>query len=344
MKSGMFLIRLLVSVLLYPSLTYAQVTDTAGVFRNPLLNSGPDPWVIRHNGFYYYMHTTGVNLVMYKTAKMSELGKAKQVVIWTPPAKGPAVRDIWAPELHRLNNTWYLYFTAGSSDSIHTQHLFVLENKSDDPTTGTWENKGQIKDPDADNFALDGTVFTYKNQPYFVWSGHNGKDNLQRLFIAALKDPWTLASHRVEIAAPVYDWEKDGIPVNEGPEIIQNPKGEILLVYSASACWTESYALGVIRLQPGSDPLKAENWKKMPTPFFTTNAKNGAFGPGHNGFFKSADGTEDWIIYHANSKAGQGCGGHRNPRMQQITWQTDGLPYFGEPVSINTAIKKPSGE
>lgn len=345
MNSGMFFVRLLLLLISYPSITYAQqVADTASLFRNPLLQSGPDPWVIRHNSFYYYMHTTGVDIVMYKTRKMSDLGKAKQVRIWTPPAKGPNARDIWAPELHRINNTWYIYYTAGSSDSIHPQHLFVMENKADDPTTGTWVDKGQLKDPAADNFALDATVFKYKGQHYFIWSGHNGKDNLQRLYIARMQNPWTMATHRVEIAAPIYDWEKDGIPVNEGPEILESPKGDIFLVYSASACWTESYALGIIKLKKGADPLDPANWTKMPTPYLTTNKENGAFGPGHNGFFKSPDGKEDWIIYHANSKAGQGCGGHRNPRIQKINWQPDGMPDFGVPVSINQPIRKPSGE
>jgi len=70
----------------------------------------------------------------------------------------------------------------------------------------------------------------------------------------------------------------------------------------------------------------------------------GAYAPGHNGFFKSRDGKEDWIIYHANSLPNQGCGNARNPRMQKFTWNADGTPNFGEPVPINKPIKKPSGE
>jgi hypothetical protein len=30
---------------------------------------------------------------------------------------------------------------------------------------------------------------------------------------------------------------------------------------------------------------------------------NGAYGPGHNGFFLSKDGTQNWLVYHANSSA-----------------------------------------
>jgi hypothetical protein len=42
----------------------AQVADT---FTNPVLDTGPDPWVITWKGFYYYMNTTGANLTVWKT-------------------------------------------------------------------------------------------------------------------------------------------------------------------------------------------------------------------------------------------------------------------------------------
>ncbi|MBS0031154.1 glycoside hydrolase family 43 protein [Chitinophaga hostae] len=332
----------LICLLLVSSVCSAIKADTSGVFTNPLLGSGPDPWVIRHDGMYYYMHTTGHHLVIRKTTKMSALSQAKEVVIWTPPAKGPNARDIWAPELHRLNNKWYLYYSAGSSDSIHPQHTFVLENTAADPTTGTWTDKGQVRDTAANCFAIDGTVFTHKGKNYFIWSGHNGKDVVQRLYIARMENPWTLVSPRVEISAPQYPWEQNGI--NEGPEILRNAKHHVFLVFSACGCWTDNYTLGIMRLKEGADPLQASSWIKSPEPVLKAKPENGAYAPGHNGFFKSPDGKQDWIIYHANSKVAEGCGLQRNPRMQVVQWKADGSPDFGEPVKINTPIKNPSGE
>ncbi|WP_343743807.1 glycoside hydrolase family 43 protein [Chitinophaga sp.] len=316
--------------------------DTAATFTNPLLQSGPDPWVIQEGGIYYYMATTGHNITIRKTKAMSALAAAPAVVVWTPPAKGPNARDIWAPELHRLDGKWYLYYTAGSSDSIHPQHTFVLENTAADPTTGTWTDKGQIRDTAANDFAIDGTVFSYKGQRYFIWSGHNGKDNVQRLYIARMKNPWTLASGRIEIAAPRYPWEKNGI--NEGPEILVNKQQNVFLVFSVCGCWTDDYALGLMRLKKNADPMVAANWTKMPEPILKGKPENGAFSPGHNGFFKSVNGKEDWIIYHANSRAKQGCGGQRNPRMQRLAWDAGGLPVIGEPVKIGEPQRKPAGE
>jgi GH43 family beta-xylosidase len=43
------------------------------------------------------------------------------------------------------------------------------------------------------------------------------------------------------------------------------------------------------------------------------------------------------------SEAGQGCGGKRSPRAQRFTWDVDGNPNFGIPLSTTTAISVPSG-
>jgi GH43 family beta-xylosidase len=189
-------------------------------------------------------------------------------------------------------------------------------------------------------------VFQYKEQWYLIWSGWEGDaDVRQDIYIARLKDPWTTDGARVMLSKPTYEWEQIGSPdVNEGPEALVNPGGKLFITYSASGCWTDDYSLGLLTLKEGGDPMSPMDWTKSPTPVFTKKPENGAFAPGHNSFFKSRDGKEDWIIYHANSTAGQGCGNVRNPRMQTFTWNADGTPNFGEPVKINTPIKKPSGE
>jgi hypothetical protein len=70
---------------------------------NPLLPTGPDPWVIVKDGIYYYMNTTGSNLTIWKTRHLGALASAEKKVVWTPPSSGPCSHEIWAPELHFLN-------------------------------------------------------------------------------------------------------------------------------------------------------------------------------------------------------------------------------------------------
>jgi GH43 family beta-xylosidase len=333
-----------------PSTTYVPppyVAPQDTTFSNPLLSSGPDPWVIKKDSMYYYTHTSGDRIRVWRTKSMSQLKNASDQVIWSKPATGPNSQNVWAPELHFLDGKWYAYYTAGATTDQATQRMFVLENTSADPWQGTWADKGKIADAAADFFAIDATVFEHNANRYILWSGHaSATDKTQRLYIARLSNPWTMATSRVAISSPQYTWEMIGAPpaVNEGPEILKGPTGKVFLVYSASGCWTDDYALGMMTLKDGGDPMNPADWTKTTTPVFTKSPANGAFGPGHNAFFKSPDGTEDWIIYHANPSAGLQCGDARSPRIQKFTWNADGTPAFGQPVPINTKIRRPSGE
>lgn len=140
--------------------------------------------------------------------------------------------------------------------------------------------------------------------------------------------PWTIDSPRTLISAPTYPWETHGdltlkhVSVNEGPEVLVH--GEKNLYLSASGCWTDFYALGAFQADIDTNLLDAGSWKKFDHPLLSTDAEAHAFGPGHNGFFSSPDGKQNWIIYHANPEPYGGCGNHRSPRIQPFTWNPDG--------------------
>ncbi len=336
-------------LLVVATAVHAQ-TDAAKTFHNPLLPVGPDPWVVADNGFYYYMNSTGTNLTIWKTRDITDLAHAEKKAVWTAPATGPYAKDIWAPELHRFDGKWYIYFAADAGDN-ESHRIYVLENASRDPLAGSWIFKGKVADA-TDKWAIDATAFEDRGQKYLLWSGWEGdKDGEQRIYIAHLKDPSTIDSARVMLSYPKYPKELVGdlldrpaiphVSVNEGPEILQHGE-DIFLVYSGSACWTDYYSLWVVRAKSGSNLLDPSSWSKYDHPFFQQNREGHVYGTGHNGFFQSPDGKEDWIIYHANSKPGDGCGDKRSPRIQKFGWNADGTPNFGEAVATGVSLEKPS--
>jgi GH43 family beta-xylosidase len=315
-------------------------------FQNSLLLHGPDPWVFQKGDTYYLTHSTGNSLKIYRTKNMSKLGEAESKVVWTPPATGMNSKEIWAPEIHFVNNKWYAYFAA--DDGKNDNHrMWVLENESPDPFEGTWVDKGKMNLAD-DRWAIDGSVFEHNGQLYFIWSGWAGAVNKrQDLYISKLSNPWTANGTRVLISKPELEWEvkgtSDELPtVNEGPQFLKKGN-KLFIVYSASGCWTDDYTLGILTASANADLMNPASWVKSRQPVFSKNPEGHVFGPGHNSFFKSPDGTEDWIIYHANPEAGQGCGNNRSARMQPFTWNDDG-PVFGAPVSLDTPLPVPSGE
>ena len=326
-----------------------------GAFFNPLLPAGADPAVTARDGFYYYTQTTGTNLTLWKTRDLTDLAHAEKKVVWTPPSDGPYSKEIWAPELHFLDGKWYLYFAADAGAN-ETHRVWVLENASPDPLQGEWTMKGKLADP-SDKWAIDPSVFTVGKKSYALWAGWPGDTNgVQQIFIARLKNPWTIKGKRTALSTPEYVWEKVGdldtgaqgvipiphVDVNEGPEILQHGD-RIFLVYSASGCWTNYYELGMLTASASSNLTKASSWAKSPVAVFRESPEAGVFAPGHNTFFQSPDGKEDWLLYHANAASGLGCGNQRSPRAQRITWRPDGTPDFGRPIPTSQPIAKPSG-
>lgn len=328
---------------------FAFSSMQAQTFTNPILPSGADPYSFHKDGYYYYTHTTGRNIVLYKSKTIDGIKDAPHKVIWTPPKTGPYSKNLWAPEVIFLRGKWYAYFAADGSNNIH-HRMYVLENASADPMEGEWVFKGQITD-DTNKWAIDGDVIEHRGKLYMIWSGWEGDANgKQEIYIAKLKNPWTVDGPRIKLSSPEYQWEKHGdlnepdlkhVAVNEGPQFLVH-KNKIFIIYSASGCWTDHYALGMLTASAKSDLLDPKSWTKSPEPVFKTSIENGVYAPGHNSFFKSPDGKEDWILYHANDKPGQGCGGFRSPRAQKFTWNSDGTPNFGIPVKTGTVLNIPA--
>jgi GH43 family beta-xylosidase len=319
-------------------------------FTNPLLPSGADPWSIYKDGYYYYTHTLGDRLAIWKTKSLASLDHAKTKTVFKPPAGAAYSKQLWAPEIHYIDNAWYMYFAA--DDGKNENHrLYVLQNLSRNPMKGEWTLKGAVGDSSA-KWSIDGSVFTHNGVLYMVWSGWEGDSNGQQdIYISKMKNPWTLDGERVRISSPTLEWEQHGdlhdadnpphVNVNEGPELLTHGD-RMFLVYSASGCWTDFYALGMLSIPASGNLLDSASWTKNPVPVFKESVKNNVYAPGHNSFFKSPDGTEDWILYHANSARGQGCGKNRSPRAQKFTWHSDGTPNFGEPVEAGVKIAVPS--
>ncbi|WP_027345122.1 family 43 glycosylhydrolase [Hamadaea tsunoensis] len=315
-----------------------------GTFTNPLSLHGPDPWLTYYSGYYYLATTTWNNTItMRKATTLRALATAADQVIFTLSRPNGA-GTMWAPEFHLLtgpNGTrWYLYYVAGQEPyNLGTQRIHVLESAGLDPM-GPYSFKADLLDPTSDNtWELDPSILQLNGQLYLLGTYYNGS---QPLFIRPLSNPWTASGTRHLLSTPTYSWETVGGAVNEGAEVIQHG-GKTFIAFSASHCSTQDYKIGLLTWN-GADPLQASSWVKSPNPIFQKSTANGVYGPGHNGFFKSPDGTEDWIVYHANSSASGGCDMNRTTRAQKITWNADGTPNFGTPVATGVTLTAPSGE
>lgn len=338
----------LLSLLASLSLVATQPTAAADgkPYTNPVkAQKGADPWLEYYNGNYYLVTTTFTNkLLMRKSPTLAGLSTAPSVEIWSDTTAGRNA-NIWAPEIHFLGGKWYLYYSAAQAGAAccDTQRTQVLESAGSDPM-GPYTHKNTLTGSNLTpgGWLIDASVLQHDGKLYLVGSGFiNGSK--QSLVIAPMSNPYTLASSTFTIiSSPTLSWETSGGAVNEGPEPLYHD-GRTFLTFSASFCGTADYKLGQLELT-GSDPLNPASWTKKQTPVFQRNDAAGVYGPGHNGFFTSPDGTENWIVYHANNSANGGCGNGRTTRAQKFTWNADGTPDFGTPVALGTTLAGPSGE
>jgi GH43 family beta-xylosidase len=294
-------------------------------FPEPIVESGADPYVIVHEGYFYYCHVLKDQAIYIRKAKsLDQIGNAEAVQIW-PLAGQPLGESIWAPELHLLDGKWYIYFADGKIDEHFTQQrMYVLEGTGDDPQTATYQLRGKITDT-TDQWAIDGTVLNMPDgQRYFVWSGWETVDNMvQNLYIAKMANPWTLAGKRVRIASPIYPWELNGpVAINEGPQVL--PQGDKRhIIYSASHSLTDDYCLGQLTLV-GNDPLDPTHWVKHTQPVYESH--KGLIAPGHASFILTPDEEYGWMIFHTARHTGSGW--DRQVRLAAFQINAEGTPVF----------------
>jgi GH43 family beta-xylosidase len=328
----------------------------ARTFTNPL-GGGADPWVVRHGASYYGVESRDGGIWVSRSDTLTKY-RNNAARVWTPPSTGWNQVDIWAPELHRIGDRWYIYYAAGrpgpsGPDAAFTdQRAGVLESVGED-AQGGYVDKGMLYTGDdvvgGTNpvWAIDLNTAIINGQRYAVWSGWevNRATHVtsQHTYIARMANPWTIATNRVKLSSPVESWEDAGLDLQEGQTFLQRGN-ETFIVYSTRESFGPDYRLGTLRLaSPTADPLNPASWTKSAGPVFTGAPNLGVYGVGHASFTTSPDGAESWIVYHAKT-LNSGGWDDRVVRMQKFTWNADGTPNFGTPVASNAAVAVPAGQ
>ncbi len=351
----------MISTALYP---YTETKTVQGTlydnkYSNPLILNRADPCIYKHtDGNYYFTasYTDGSNghnnvgmyqydrIVLRKASTIQGLATAEEKVIYTKaPLGGNKSPHVWAPEIHFIDGNWYIYYTTTISSTDVWQirpHVLMCPGNLDPMVKGNWQDKGLVKKTNSSDmaftgFSLDETVFEHNGKMYMIWAQNDPNSNL---YIARMKDPYTIDTNAVKIAQATYDWELHAYKVNEGPSVIKR-NGKIFIAYSASG--TDAlYCLGLLTASDTSDLLNPNSWVKTPYPVMTFSDEAGQYGPGHNTFTVSEDGSEDILVYHARQEEKYISGSYeplydagRHTRVQKLHWNSDGTPNFGSPYA-----------
>ncbi len=297
--------------------------------------SADDPYVVAHEGSYYYCWSEAGGIFVAQIDHPADVDKEKGIHIYDGRAE--KMYDIWAPELHFIQGKWYIYAAMCQGKEDNALHrMYCLEATGDSPLEG-FQLKGQVTDS-SDRWAIDGTVFTWKDQLYTIWSGWPAsQDGAQNLYIAHMENPWTIDSRRVVISRPGgWDSITKNPVVNEGPCVVMQ-NGRLYCLFSGNGSWTNDYCVGYLTLT-GDDPLDPKAWVKSEAPILKAQPKS--YGPGHCSVVPGGDGHW-YILYHANQISGSGWNG-RSFRIQRLEFTQDGIAPVEQAASVQVPVARKS--
>ncbi|WP_432570975.1 family 43 glycosylhydrolase [Kineococcus sp. SYSU DK005] len=310
-----------------------------------LVEQRADPFITRPvQGTYYFTGSVPEydRLVVRGAPTIAGLRTATESVVWRRPTSGRMGGHVWAPELHRIDGRWYLYFAAGDAENVFDIRMYVLESALPDPRDPAgWGTPREFTTPWG-SFKLDATTFEHRGRRYYAWAQAEPELAVNTsLYIAEMASPFALKGRPARISTPTLPWEVRGFKVNEGPAVLVR-NGRVFMTFSASAT-DDRYCVGLLTADEDADLLDTSSWVKSPQPVFETNVQTQRYGPGHNSFTVAEDGVTDVLVYHARDYAGYSgtdplYDPNRHARVQRLYWNADGTPSFGVPVGSGGPI------
>ena len=201
-----------------------------------------DPFVFTENGKYYLLGTTGgvpwgkeSDLTLFVSQDLENFERKCYMVT---DGSFSSYVDIWAPELHKYNGSYYLIFSAYRKDKGRGSFIYRSDSleKSFTALTGEYITLSGWE-------CLDATLFVHENKPYLCfsneWVAPITNDGDGSLYICELKHDLTalvgkpkkiISGKYCGFSVEVHHGGKSGY-VAEGPFLYEED-GKIVLLWS----------------------------------------------------------------------------------------------------------------
>ena len=302
-----------------------------------VLKGMPDPAIIQADDGSYYIFATGKGLPFYRSVdlvnwKLTGRVFDRAVPRWSKLAI-PETEGIWAPDIVKLNDKFYVYYCVSSFGSQRSV-IGVVCNKTLDPASADyeWEDQGLVLESFAsseyDFNAIDpAAIQTADGKAYVVWGSFWGGLKLAEL------DPETGKVLKGAKFKQVASRVSDGTNAIEGAYLVQK-NGYFYLFVSFDACCfgaESTYKVMVGRSRKIDGPYVDMDGKKLLDSGGTLvlASHDNWRGTGHNSVLTTDEGQ--WIVHHTYDT--NRLDEQRVEQVRPLYWGVDGWPVVGEPLS-----------
>lgn len=284
-------------------------------YQNPIFGGDyPDPSLLRDGKDYYMVHSS----FDYYPGLM--IWHSQDLINWEPVTNTlhKYVGDVWAPDLVKYNNRYYIYFPANKTN-------FVI---SADNIAGPWSEPVDLKIGNID----PGHITDDNGNRYLYFS--NGD------YIGLSKDGLKTTGevkHAYDGWAIPREWSIECFCM-EGPKLFKRGDYYYLTVAEGGTAGpATSHMVVSARAKSPFGP-----WENSPyNPVVRTESDAERWwSKGHSTIFEDANGKW-WMVLHAYEKGFYNLG--RQTLLQPVEWTKDGWYKIPEGIKTDKPIAKPKG-
>lgn len=287
-------------------------------YKNPIINAYlADPYIRYENGFYY-LFATGIAedkryIPIYRSKDLSTWEFVRGAVI-NGKKEDWNYKHFWAPEVIKIKEKFYLYYTASPDLSPENSGNRVGVAVADN-IEGPYESIGVvIPNGSIDGhpvFDKDGTMYMYYT---IEWKNSKGFKAGQ-IYIDKMLSPTRVADDPKPLITH-HNWQ-------EGAFLLQRDNA-YYLTYSCGA-WSDS----TYHLRYAKSDLITGPYSEQQDTIIKSNAM--VKGPGHHSIFKDQK-NGDWIVYHGWDTAFKA----RYPRIDPIQFRNGKITCAGPTFTTQT--------
>ena len=258
-----------------------------------------DPFVMYDDASEkYYMYVTGGTYFRcYSSDTMKTWTSEGDSYVVTDKSFG--VKSYWAPEVYKIDNAYYMIYSAMNESGRHSIGLAKASTPKG-PFTDVYDHP--LFAPDYS--VIDASLFFDDDGKVYLFYSKDCSENVvtgmktsQSFGIELKKDLSGTVGTPVLVSTPMFGWEsKSGSTRwNEGPFVFKQ-NGIYYLLFSVNFYATEHYAVGYATAKSPLGPYE----KAKSNPILVGDGINTA-GTGHCALTRSPDGSEIYIAYHSHN-------------------------------------------